>query len=104
MPFIIAFSLGWGVSVTTRIALLSEYFGRRSFGTILGFTTGIMMAGNIVGAPLAGWVFDTWGSYQGAWLGYGALTIVGMVLGLTIPSSGSTIRLSDQPRTKQATK
>ncbi|MBM2825095.1 MAG: hypothetical protein HW402_759 [Dehalococcoidales bacterium] len=95
VPFIIAFSLGWGGSVTTRISLLSEYFGRLRFGTILGITSGIMMVGNIAGAPLAGWVFDTWGSYRGAWLGYGALTTVGMVLVLTIPYPSSAIRTSD---------
>jgi sugar phosphate permease len=85
VPFIITFSLGWGCSVTSRIAVLREYFGRGSFGAILGFTSGIMMLGNIAGAPLAGWIYDTWGSYQGAWLAFGALTLVGMVLILTTP-------------------
>lgn len=103
VPFLITFSLGWGGSVTTRIALIREYFGRRSFGTILGFTSGIMVAGSIAGAPLAGWVFDTYGSYQGAWLGYGGLLIVGMVLALTIPSFGNSIQLSDRSKTRQIT-
>ncbi|MFC2012125.1 MFS transporter [Chloroflexota bacterium] len=86
VPFIIALSLGWGGSVTTRITLLREYFGRGSFGTIFGFTSGIMMLGFVTGAPLAGLVFDTWGSYQGAWFGFGALTLAGAVLVFTIPS------------------
>ncbi|MFC1986179.1 MFS transporter [Chloroflexota bacterium] len=103
-PFIIIFSLGWGGGVTTRIALLREYFGRSAFGTILGFTWGIMMVGHIAGIPLAGWVFDTWGSYQGTWLSYGTITIVGMVLALTIPSSSSTTQLSSQPEIQQAIK
>ncbi|MFC1934651.1 MFS transporter [Chloroflexota bacterium] len=97
-PFIVTFSLGWGINVTTRVALLREYFGRGSFGTILGFTSGVAFVGHIAGPPLVGWVFDTWGSYQGTWLGYGTITIVGVVLALTIPSFSSTIRLSDQPR------
>ncbi|MEE8414033.1 MAG: MFS transporter, partial [Dehalococcoidales bacterium] len=88
VPFIVAFSLGWGTSVTSRLTFLREYYGRDSFGTILGFTSGIMMMGNIIGAPLAGWVFDTWGSYLGAWFGFGALTLLGAVLVSTIPSSG----------------
>jgi MFS family permease len=91
VPFIIALSLGWGSSVTTRITLLREYFGRGSFGTILGFTSGVMMVGNITGAPLAGWVYDVWGSYQGAWLGYGALTLVGAFLVFTAPSVESVL-------------
>jgi len=85
VPFIITFSLGWGFSVTSRIAVLREYFGRGSFGTILGFTSGIMMLGNMAGAPLAGWIYDTWGSYQGAWLGFGALALLGTVLIFTTP-------------------
>lgn len=85
VPFVITFSLGWGLSVTTRISLIREYFGRSSFGSILGFTMGIMMMGNMAGAPLAGWVYDNWQSYQGAWLSFSGITFVAMVLALTIP-------------------
>jgi MFS family permease len=91
VPFIIVFSLGWGCSVTTRISLLREHFGRSNFGTILGFLSGIMMLGNITGTPIAGWVFDTWGSYKGAWLGFGALTLAGAILAFTSPSSNDLI-------------
>ncbi len=94
--FIITFSFGWGCSVTTRIALLREHFGRYSFGIILGFMSGIMMVGNISGAPLAGWAFDTWGSYHGVWLCYSALATAGVVLAITIPSSSSSTQLSGQ--------
>ena len=104
VPFIITFSLGWGFNVTARVSLLRDYFGSGSFGTIFGFLSGIMMLGNITGAPLAGWVFDTWGSYQGAWLGYGALTLVGAVLVFTIPSSSNSIPQPDQLGTHRITK
>ncbi len=86
VPFIITLSLGWGINNTTRIALLRDHFGRSNFGTILGFLSGIAMIGNISGAPLAGWVFDTWGSYQGAWLSSSVLTLLGAALMFTIPS------------------
>ena len=91
VPFIIFFSLGWGCSVTSRFSLLREYFGRGRFGTILGFLSGIMMLGSITGSPLAGWIYDSWGTYQGAWLGFCALTVAGAILLLTIPSA-ETIR------------
>ncbi|MFC1933691.1 MFS transporter [Chloroflexota bacterium] len=103
-PFIITFSLGWGSNVTTRIALLRKYFGRGAFGTILGFTSSVAFVGHMAGPPLIGWVFDTWGSYQGAWLGCGTLGTVGMVLAFTIPSSSSAIRLSVQLGIQQVTK
>lgn len=92
VPFLITYSLGWGFSVTTRFSLIREYFGRVNFGTIIGFLSGIMMLGNIAGTPLVGWVFDTWGSYQGAWLGCGAISLIGAVLAFTIPSPGITER------------
>lgn len=95
-PFVITFSLGWGLNVPTRISLHRDYFGRENFGIILGFATGIMMIGNITGAPLAGWIFDTWGTYQWAWLGYGAVTVAGAILVFTIPSSSGTIQQSDK--------
>ncbi|MFC1940587.1 MFS transporter [Chloroflexota bacterium] len=95
VPFIIAFCLGWGFSITSRISLLRDHFGRSRFGTILGFVSGIMMFGMITGAPLAGWVFDTWGSYVGAWLSFGALAIAGAVLAIMIPSSRSTAQRKD---------
>jgi len=91
VPFIVAFSLGWGTSVTSRLSFLREYYGRASFGTILGFTSGIMMLGNISGAPLAGWVYDTWGTYYGVWLAFGALTLIGAVLVITIPPSNAVL-------------
>ena len=93
VPFIIVLSLGWGWSVTTRITLLREYYGRASFGTILGFTSGVMMLGNMAGAPIAGWVYDTWSSYRGAWLSYAAVALVGAFLVFTIPS----LKKSRQP-------
>ena len=96
VPFIITFSLGWGCSVTTRLSVIREHFGRGSFGTILGFMAGIMMLGNIAGTPLAGWIFDTWGSYQGAWLGFSAVIFLCVILTFSISSPGSTIQKSDK--------
>lgn len=90
VPFIITFSIGWGCSVTSRLSLLRESFGRSNFGKILGFISGLMMLGNVAGAPLAGWVYDTWGSYQGAWLGYGAITLLASFLVFTMPSAART--------------
>ena len=85
IPFIVAFSSGWGFSVTSRITLLRETFGRASFGAVLGFNSTIMMIGNVSGAPIAGWTYDHFGTYQGAWLVFGIMTLVGMALALTTP-------------------
>ena len=86
VPFILTFSLGWGFSVISRITLLREHYGRQSFGAVIGFNSTIMMIGNVSGAPLAGWSYDNFGSYQGAWIVFGIVTLGGMVLALTTPS------------------
>jgi predicted MFS family arabinose efflux permease len=87
VPFVITFSLGWGCSVTSRLSLMRESFGRASFGKIMGFNSGMMMLGHVTGAPLAGWVYDTWGSYQGAWLSFGILTLAGAAMVFTLPTT-----------------
>ncbi len=103
VPFVLALSLGWGFSVTTRLSLQRNYFGRASFGTILGFVSGIMMVGNIIGAPLAGWIFDTWGSYQTAWFSFAALTITGALLAITLPSFDHTAKMAEAARNRAIT-
>ncbi len=80
IPFILLFGIGYGGSTATRPSMVAEYFGRANYGTILGLIVGINAAGAFIGPPLAGWVFDTWDSYQGIWLAYSGLAIVGSLL------------------------
>ncbi len=86
LPFLLTFSSGWGGNVTLRMTLVRRYFGRSNYGTILGCVSGLMMIGTIAGAPIAGWVVDTWGSYQGAWFGFAIVAMAGFILVLTMPS------------------
>ncbi len=80
VPFILLFGIGYGGSTATRPSMVAEYFGQANYGTILGLIVGINAVGAFVGPPLAGWVFDTWDSYQGIWLAYSGLAIVGSLL------------------------
>ncbi|MFC1977343.1 hypothetical protein ACFLWS_03645 [Chloroflexota bacterium] len=41
---------------------------------------------------LAGWIFDKWGSYQGAWLLYSISSALGAVIVFTIPSLSDMIQ------------
>ena len=81
-----------------RPALLREYFSRARFDTILGLATGVMMLGAIAGPPLAGWVFDTWGSYQGIWFVFAGLATVALVIVATTPPVHTIIQLTEQPK------
>lgn len=95
LPFLVLFSTGWGGSVTMRAALLREYFGRRRFGRVYGFVIGVAILGNIAGAPLAGWVFDNWGSYQGIWLVLAGLAVAALIIIITTPPV-SSIQMADK--------
>jgi len=90
VPFLILFGISFGGNIPMRIALLMEYFGRRNFGTILGFMLGIMALVSMAGPPVAGWVFDTWGSYQGTWLAFAVLAFAGLIIMATIPPARTT--------------
>lgn len=92
VPFLILFGTGWGGAVTMRVGLLRDTFGRKRFGTIHGFTLGIVMVGNLTGPPIAGWAFDNWGTYQGIWFAFACLSIVSIVLAVTIPRVASATR------------
>ena len=85
--FLIFFGIGWGCTVVMRPTMLRMYFGRKKFGTLYGITTGVIMLGNMSGAPIAGWVYDTWQRYIYAWLGFAVLGVVGILILLTLPSA-----------------
>lgn len=83
-PFLVFFGVGWGGSVTMRLVLVREYFGRANFGTFFGFVIGVAMLGNMAGPPITGWVYDNWGSYQGIWFVFAGLAAAVLALLLTI--------------------
>jgi len=85
VTFLLLFTAGYGGLNSMRSILLSEYFGRSNFGAIYGCIVGVAMIGNIAGAPLAGWVFDNWGSYQYTWLAFAGLTAVAVIVVATTP-------------------
>jgi MFS family permease len=90
ITFIIVFGIGYGGPVPMSAALIREYFGRASLGTVLGLATGVAYIGSLVGPPLAGWMYDVYGSYQGAWFIMVGVAFTGMVSFITVPSVGKT--------------
>ncbi|MFC1902180.1 MFS transporter [Chloroflexota bacterium] len=86
VPFLILFGIGYGGPVPMLPALLREYFGRVRLGTIIGLVWGFAAVGSVAGPPLTGWVYDTFGSYQGAWLGLTAIVFLGVFSFITAPS------------------
>jgi len=87
VPFIVCFGVGYGGTNTLRVALVREYFGRASFGTVFGLVIGVGAAALVVSPTLAGWVYDTWGSYLGIWFTYAGLPLAAIISVLTMPKA-----------------
>lgn len=78
--FLLLFGIGYGGGNSLRPSLGREYFGRASFGTIFGLIIGVNMLGGLSGPPLAGWVYDTWGTYRSTWFVFAGLAVVALCL------------------------
>jgi sugar phosphate permease len=96
VPFIILFSVGWGGVVPMHPALFREYFGRDSLSALLGFSMGLAYSVSIAGPPMAGWVFDNYGSYFYAWIALAGVAFVALILFLTSPSVGGSKRIANR--------
>ena len=94
VPFVILCGFGYGGPIPLLAAIIREYFGRKRLGTILGFIMGITLIGSIIGPPMAGWIFDTFGSYRDAWFACAGIAAVGMISLITIPSKSDAIKLA----------
>jgi MFS family permease len=78
LVFLLLFAPGFGGSMVLRGAILQEYFGTASFGKMIGIVMGSASIGGIIGPTLAGWAFDTTGSYILVW--YGLCVITGAAI------------------------
>jgi len=88
VPSLVILGIGYGGPIPMMPALLREYFGRFRLATVLGVVMGVAALGGVLGPPLAGLVFDRFGSYQVAWFGLAGLIIAGTISVITTPSVG----------------
>ena len=95
VTFLILFGIGYGGNNTLRASLIREFFGRKNFGAIHGLMIGVMALGSIAGPPLAGYVFDNWGSYQPIWFVFAGLAIAALLSVITTPPVSSTVQPVD---------
>ncbi len=78
--FAALFGIGFGGRNPLTTAIRGEYFGRASFGKILGLSTVPMNVLLLVAAPLAGYLYDVQGTYTMAFIILAALNFLGGVL------------------------
>jgi MFS family permease len=98
ITFIIVFGVGYGGQVPMSAALVREYFGRARLGTVLGLATGVAYVGSLIGPPLAGWMYDAYGSYQGAWFVMAGVAFAGMVGFITAPPAGRVMLVAGKSK------
>lgn len=92
IPFLVLYAAAQGGISVIPQSLIAEYFGRRAYATIQGFRSTIQMIGIIIGPLVSGYVFDTTGSYEWAFLGFGAATLVSLGLVLMMRPPGRPAR------------
>ena len=63
---------------------MREFFGRSNFGAIFGLAIGMSFVGSLAGPPLAGWVFDEFGTYTPVWLAFAGVMFVALLLMATM--------------------
>ena len=78
--FAIFFGIGFGGRNPLTVAIRGEYFGRASFGKILGLSTVPMNILLLIASPFAGYLRDVQGTYANAFLILAGLNFLGGVL------------------------
>jgi len=74
--FTLAHGVAWGMRGPLMQAMRADYFGRRNFGTIMGFSSLVINVGMVSGPIIAGAMADRFGNYE-----YG-FTLLAILAGL----------------------
>lgn len=77
VPAAIIHGLAWGVRGPLMMAIRADFYGMRNFGTIMGYSTVIIMIGPLIGPWFGGAMNDRFGTYTEAF------AIIGIATGLS---------------------
>ena len=94
--FAVLFGVGFGGRNPLTIAIRGEYFGRASFGKILGLSTVPMNVLLLLSSPFAGFMYDLQGTYTTAFLALAALNFLGGALFLMAKKPRSPLLATTQ--------
>ena len=92
----IIFSLGYSGSSATHSPIMAEFFGLRSHGTLYGFNQFLYNIGGALGPFIAGYIFDTNGSYQWAFLVCAVLGVIGLIISILLQPIHKPAQAEDQ--------
>lgn len=74
------FGFGMGGVVPMHASVVGEFFGRQGFGKMMGLMRPMMLPLQVAGLPLAGWIYDRTGSYNGAFYVFLTMLLVAALL------------------------
>lgn len=77
MLAVVIHGFAWGLRGPLMTAMRADYFGASSFGTIMGFSSLIVMIGMSTGPVFAGYMADLTGDYQVGFLILAAVSLLG---------------------------
>jgi len=78
--FLVVYGFAYGGAIPVFIAMRAEYFGRTAYATIQGLMQMFLIPATIVGPIFAGWVYDTTGSYNNAFILFAFLYLLGVII------------------------
>ena len=87
--FLLLYAPGYAGTIPLRPALQADYFGTRSFGTIMGLMSLPSMVGGVVSPVFTGWIYDISGSYHFAWRAIAWASIPAIPLILLVKAPGA---------------
>jgi MFS family permease len=85
LGFILFWGVGFGGSIPVRFAMIADYFGRRSFGSIMGTMMTVSTVFGVIGPVFVGGMFDLRGNYREPYLILSLAVLVSIPLILTLP-------------------
>jgi sugar phosphate permease len=104
--FVAVFGLGTGAFGTLLPMVTRDIFSSTNFGTVFGLAVVFLFAGNAIGVPLAGFMFDASGSYHSVFIIITAI-YAAAILGIYFAFGANPkplIRLSYQKSKKTSSK
>ena len=98
LAFAILHGLAWGTRGPLMVALRADYFGPASFGTIMGFSSLIVMLGMSGGPIFAGIMADVYGNYQTGFALLAGFSLLGSISFLAATPPAAREHNPDQVR------
>jgi MFS family permease len=84
--FVPIFGVGFGGLGSLMPLVVQNTFGLKAFGSIFGMLNFFILGAALLGPPLVGLSFDTWGSYSPAFLTLSVFFVVGaIVMAFAVP-------------------